>query len=172
MQIQPRINTCITARSMSPTNIPSIWTQMGYIPPRGSCHHGKTILHSGCPCQRFMAHPLKMASSFQCDGCGHHACFHDMENPKDDAVFKRLQDAEREIRQIQDGLGVRKRPKTAIEDGNSGQGITSASSCISVGGSGSRRATKKATGTRSTRQQNRTQLELDELERVLELSDE
>ncbi|MCJ1357767.1 MAG: hypothetical protein MMC33_007763 [Icmadophila ericetorum] len=34
----------------------------------------------GCSCLRFMIHPQKLSSSFECDGCGHHACFHRLES--------------------------------------------------------------------------------------------
>lgn len=36
-----------------------------------------------------MVHPLKAATSFDCDGCGHHASFHSMENHQDDEVVRR-----------------------------------------------------------------------------------
>ena len=38
---------------------------------------------------RFMIHPLKAASSFECDGCGHHASFHKMDNQKEEEIAKR-----------------------------------------------------------------------------------
>lgn len=31
-----------------------------------------------------MVHPLKAATSFECDGCGHHASFHKLDNPEDE----------------------------------------------------------------------------------------
>lgn len=31
-----------------------------------------------------MIHPLKAATSFECDGCGHHASFHKMDNRQDE----------------------------------------------------------------------------------------
>lgn len=36
-----------------------------------------------------MVHPLKAATTFDCDGCGHHASFHKMDNPQDDEVVRR-----------------------------------------------------------------------------------
>ncbi|KAK0637759.1 hypothetical protein DIS24_g10492 [Lasiodiplodia hormozganensis] len=77
------------------TNMPSnaaqqnIWKQMNYTPPRGPCNHKESLLSPKCPCLRFMLHPLKVTSSFSCDGCGHHASFHNMASPADDAVIAR-----------------------------------------------------------------------------------
>ncbi|KAL8684415.1 MAG: hypothetical protein Q9218_008304 [Villophora microphyllina] len=62
---------------------PSIWAQMSYVPPRGPCFQKSSFLTS-CPCFRFMIHPLKAATSFECDGCGHHASFHKMDNKQDE----------------------------------------------------------------------------------------
>jgi hypothetical protein len=36
-----------------------------------------------------MIHPVKAATSFECDGCGHHASFHKMENPSEEECVKR-----------------------------------------------------------------------------------
>jgi hypothetical protein len=36
-----------------------------------------------------MIHPIKAPTSFECDGCGHHASFHKMENRIDEAVVSR-----------------------------------------------------------------------------------
>lgn len=36
-----------------------------------------------------MVHPLKAATTFDCDGCGHHASFHKMDNKQDDEVMRR-----------------------------------------------------------------------------------
>ncbi|KAF2137226.1 uncharacterized protein K452DRAFT_204611, partial [Aplosporella prunicola CBS 121167] len=67
----------------------SIWAQMNYTPPRGPCNHKDSLLSPKCPCLRFMLHPLKISSSFECDGCTHHASFHSMASPADDAVLAR-----------------------------------------------------------------------------------
>ncbi|KAK5288547.1 hypothetical protein LTR16_003338 [Cryomyces antarcticus] len=69
----------------------SIWSSMNYVPPRGRCNHKPSLLSNNCSCLRFMVHPLKISSSFDCDGCNHHACFHSMENRADDEVVKRWQ---------------------------------------------------------------------------------
>lgn len=42
------------------------------------------MLSPGCPCLRFMLNPLQAASSFACDGCGHHASFHNLRNPSEE----------------------------------------------------------------------------------------
>jgi hypothetical protein len=168
---------------MAPENTRSIWTQMGYVPPRGPCSQGKTILSSGCSCQRFMAHPLKvrvvhsswnrwitltliqMASSFECDGCRHHASFHKMENTTDDATIIRWQEAQRVQQEGQDGSGSRKRPRKAIENGlthlqqNHGQSDHVYSGAQSV----QKVTAKRTVGTRS---QDRDYTETDEEGRV------
>ncbi|KAI4225453.1 MAG: hypothetical protein LQ349_007061 [Xanthoria aureola] len=66
----------------------NIWAQMAYIPPRGSCSQKLSLLTT-CPCFRFMIHPLKASTSFECDGCGHHASFHKMDNHQDDETVRR-----------------------------------------------------------------------------------
>lgn len=35
-----------------------------------------------------MIHPLKASTSFECDGCGHHASFHKMDNHQDDETVR------------------------------------------------------------------------------------
>ncbi|KAI4125564.1 MAG: hypothetical protein LQ338_004168 [Usnochroma carphineum] len=35
-----------------------------------------------------MIHPLKAATSFECDGCGHHASFHKMENRQEEEAVE------------------------------------------------------------------------------------
>ncbi|KAI4944032.1 hypothetical protein J4E91_008887 [Alternaria rosae] len=70
-------------------NVSNVWTQMNYVPPRGQCNHKPSLLAAKCPCLRFMLHPLKSSSSYECDGCGHHASFHTMENKTEDEIRKR-----------------------------------------------------------------------------------
>ena len=36
-----------------------------------------------------MAHPLNADASFDCDGCGHHASFHDLENRREEEIIRR-----------------------------------------------------------------------------------
>lgn len=36
-----------------------------------------------------MAHPLKADATFDCDGCGHHASFHDLENKQEEEIMRR-----------------------------------------------------------------------------------
>ncbi|KAL8904123.1 MAG: hypothetical protein Q9207_003474 [Kuettlingeria erythrocarpa] len=64
-----------------------VWTQMGYVPPRGPCAQ-KLSMISSCPCFRFMLNPLKASTSFECDGCGHHASFHKMDNREDEETVR------------------------------------------------------------------------------------
>ncbi|UPX15230.1 uncharacterized protein EKO05_0005687 [Ascochyta rabiei] len=67
----------------------NVWTQMGYVPPRGQCNYKQSIVSPRCPCLRFMLHPLKSSSSYECDGCNHHASFHSMENKSEDEIRKK-----------------------------------------------------------------------------------
>ncbi|KAL8973581.1 MAG: hypothetical protein Q9197_002180 [Variospora fuerteventurae] len=76
------------AANQQPQGNNSIWTQMAYIPPRGPCAQ-KLSMISSCPCFRFMLNPLKAATSFECDGCGHHASFHKMDSREDDETVRR-----------------------------------------------------------------------------------
>jgi len=41
-----------------------------------------------------MIHPLKASTSFECDGCGHHASFHRMENREEEGVVGRWREGE------------------------------------------------------------------------------
>jgi hypothetical protein len=43
-----------------------------------------------------MLHPVKAATSFECDGCNHHASFHSLENPAEDAILKKWEAQEQE----------------------------------------------------------------------------
>ncbi|KAK0256266.1 hypothetical protein LTR29_003321 [Friedmanniomyces endolithicus] len=72
---------------LAPQN--SVWSAMAYTPPRGTCNHKTSLMSPVCPCLRFMLHPVKAATSFECDGCSHHASFHSLENPSEDAVLRK-----------------------------------------------------------------------------------
>ncbi|KAI4766018.1 hypothetical protein E4T52_00330 [Aureobasidium sp. EXF-3400] len=74
---------------MSNMQIPanSVWSSMNYTPPRGSCNYKNGMISNKCPCLRFMLHPVKAATSFECDGCGHHASYHNLDNPSEDAIL-------------------------------------------------------------------------------------
>ncbi|KAI8935435.1 hypothetical protein NX059_008012 [Plenodomus lindquistii] len=90
----------------------NVWTQMNYIPPRGQCNHKASILAAKCPCLRFMLHPLKSSSSYECDGCAHHASFHSMENKSEDEIRKRW---EQEAKDKADQEGeMQQRPKKRV----------------------------------------------------------
>ncbi|KAF2403755.1 hypothetical protein EJ06DRAFT_546888 [Trichodelitschia bisporula] len=99
---------------MPPTS--NIWTQMGYVPPQGPCFQKDSLLTPRCPCLRFMVHPLKVTTSFECDGCGHHASFHGMENPAEEAaIARRAVESQNTSAAATAGAGSRKRPRQAIE---------------------------------------------------------
>jgi hypothetical protein len=53
-----------------------------------------------------MLNPLQAASSFACDGCGHHASFHNLRNPGEepDLEFEELSSSPRNIKSINGGL--------------------------------------------------------------------
>ncbi|MCJ1450928.1 hypothetical protein MMC28_001262 [Mycoblastus sanguinarius] len=89
------------AQQQQPLNI---WAQMAYTPPRGPCSQKLSVI-SSCPCYRFMIHPLKAATSFDCDGCGHHASFHRMESREEEEIARRWK-AEEEARQGRDARVV------------------------------------------------------------------
>ncbi|KAH0156484.1 hypothetical protein KCU67_g8301, partial [Aureobasidium melanogenum] len=65
----------------------SVWSSMNYTPPRGSCNYKNGMISNKCPCLRFMLHPVKAATSFECDGCSHHASYHNLDNPSEDAIL-------------------------------------------------------------------------------------
>ena len=71
---------------ISSTAIDGYATQMSYKFPRGPCRQTSTILSSRCPCLRFMIHPSAASNSFSCDGCGHHASFHEMRSESEEYV--------------------------------------------------------------------------------------
>ncbi|KAF2758306.1 hypothetical protein EJ05DRAFT_510247 [Pseudovirgaria hyperparasitica] len=94
----------------------SIWSQMKYVPPRGQCNF-KTGMLTTCTCRRFMLHPIKIATSFECDGCSHHASHHDMENKLEDEIVRRWQTEEKELELLNSTNAAgrpKKRPRNAI----------------------------------------------------------
>jgi hypothetical protein len=56
-----------------------------------------------------MVHPLKAASSFECDGCGHHASFHKMDNQKEEEITRRWKVEEAEKARGEKANGGRQR---------------------------------------------------------------
>ncbi|KZF18965.1 hypothetical protein L228DRAFT_51552 [Xylona heveae TC161] len=95
----------------------NIWVQMGYTPPRGPCTHKASLIAPGCPCLRFMIHPTKAATSFECDGCGHHASYHQLENKKEDEILARWR-AEEASANDRHPITGRKRRRTQRGTGN------------------------------------------------------
>jgi len=65
----------------------NIWKQMSYVPPRGPCGYKASLVSPACACLRFMIHPVKAATSFDCDGCSHHASYHKMENKAEEEIL-------------------------------------------------------------------------------------
>ncbi|KNG49768.1 hypothetical protein DDE82_006254 [Stemphylium lycopersici] len=104
------------------TGTPNVWTQMNYVPPRGQCNHKPSLLAARCPCLRFMLHPLKSSSSYECDGCGHHASFHNMENKTEDEIRKRWEIEAKEKAELDDEAQQRPKKRTrAIEYSKEGE---------------------------------------------------
>ncbi|KAF2801032.1 hypothetical protein K505DRAFT_201958, partial [Melanomma pulvis-pyrius CBS 109.77] len=103
----------------------NVWTQMDYVPPRGQCNFKQSIVSTRCPCLRFMLHPLKSASSYECDGCGHHASFHSMENQAEDEIRKRWaqETKAKQDMEEQQSSRPRKRPRE-IEFNSKSTGFT------------------------------------------------
>jgi len=66
---------------------------------------------------------FQASTSFDCDGCNHHASFHSMENPAENEVLKRWQAIEKERQDSATGTGSRKRPRRAIENGTTASTI-------------------------------------------------
>lgn len=54
-----------------------------------------------------MLHPLKGATSFECDGCGHHASFHKMDNQQDEETERRWKSSEATSEAMQSVLHMR-----------------------------------------------------------------
>ncbi|PVH99577.1 hypothetical protein DM02DRAFT_564457 [Periconia macrospinosa] len=93
---------------------PNVWNQMNYVPPRGQCNYRQSLISPKCPCLRFMLHPLKSSSSYECDGCAHHASFHSMENKAEDEIRKRWeQEASEKAQRDQE---VNKRPRKRLRE--------------------------------------------------------
>lgn len=53
-----------------------------------------------------MVHPLKANASFDCDGCGHHASFHDLENRREEEVIRRWEAEEASRRCMEQTQGM------------------------------------------------------------------
>jgi hypothetical protein len=100
-----------------------------------------------------------MSTSFECDGCNHHASFHSMDNPADNEVIKRWATQALEApAQESSALQATKRPRKAIENSRPTVGSSK---------NGSKRvvATTSTRGSRtSTRRRNGRVVELDRSE--------
>ena len=66
---------------------------------------------------------MQAATSFECDGCQHHASFHSLENPDEDAVLKKWEEQENSfVLQKQATVGAsRKRKRIAAKPHNDDQ---------------------------------------------------
>lgn len=65
-----------------------------------------------------------MSTSFECDGCSHHASFHNMENLHDNDIIKRWkEEAEETQAETVTEPRRKKRPRRAIENGKTWETI-------------------------------------------------
>lgn len=58
----------------------------------------------------------KAASSFECDGCGHHASFHSLENPAEDAIRQKWSEEEAQAKEQQAAVGANKKRKMLAQN--------------------------------------------------------
>ena len=63
-----------------------------------------------------MLHPVKAATSFECDGCNHHASFHSLENPTEDAIIARWEQQEAESRMEKQAIAGANKKRKRIAD--------------------------------------------------------
>jgi hypothetical protein len=126
----------------------SVWSSMSYTPPRGSCNFKNGMISNKCPCLRFMLHPVKVinyvlhflqnlslfmptlfqsptplqaATSFECDGCGHHASYHNLDNPSEDAILAKWSAQERVMSPQQASNSTRNKRKRITQIQENGQ---------------------------------------------------
>ncbi|MCJ1393294.1 hypothetical protein MMC18_006166 [Xylographa bjoerkii] len=85
--------------NLGTTQTMNIWQQMSYVPPRGPCGYKSSLMTPACGCLRFMIHPVKAATSFECDGCSHHASYHQMENKAENEIISGWKVADRALEQ-------------------------------------------------------------------------
>lgn len=63
------------------------------------------------------------ATSFECDGCTHHASYHSLENPAEDAVLKKWVEQESEARGSEDPRRESKRRKLLTQSATAEHGV-------------------------------------------------
>ena len=63
------------------------------------------------------------ATSFECDGCTHHASYHSLENPAEDAVLKKWVEQESEARGSEDPRRESKRRKLLTQSASAEDGV-------------------------------------------------
>lgn len=87
---------------------------------------------------------LQAATSFDCDGCNHHASFHSLENPAEDAVLQRWAEQESASAQAPQAIsGTNKKRKMITQTAvncNDDAAILRASSATGNRGSARRKA--------------------------------
>lgn len=102
-----------------------------------------------CEAFSFSADMKQSTSSFECDGCAHHASFHNMENKAEDEIRKRWEQEARDqaLREQQESLArPRKRPRE-IEYGR-GDPVNSQVRTIEAGIATPDKETASETGSR------------------------
>lgn len=89
-----------------------------------------------------------MSTSFECDGCGHHASYHCMENSTDNEIIKRWTE-QSQGNQAEDAEPRRKKPRRAIENGRAAYESVASLSEQTI----SSTATRSRTGRRKVREE-------------------
>jgi hypothetical protein len=56
-----------------------------------------------------LIHPRQAATSFDCDGCGHHASFHSLENAAEEAILKKWSEQEANSQETTEGATKKRR---------------------------------------------------------------
>ncbi|KAK5164866.1 uncharacterized protein LTR77_009530 [Saxophila tyrrhenica] len=152
------------------TQIPanSVWSAMTYVPPRGRCNYKTSLMSPACPCLRFMLHPVKAATSFD---------FHSLENPAEDAVLRKWEAEEAEVKQqaksgqkqVTGGAPAKKRRRVAekeeeqvgqrvielLDDGHEEDGMLARTMALFGGGSDTAAGAGDAEVTRTSRPRRR-----------------
>lgn len=82
-----------------------------------SCQsENKTNAQSSLFILHYLTCSYKAASSFECDGCGHHASFHSLENAAEDAIRQKWSEEEAQAKEQQAAVGANKKRKMLAQN--------------------------------------------------------
>ena len=82
---------CTTTRSLQLQNVSHVARMSLFKVYAPSC---KSTLSCLCETELRILINIQAATSFECDGCNHHASYHSMDNPAEDAILKKWEDQE------------------------------------------------------------------------------